>query len=228
MAPNRKEKRLASTPRSRSLQRFESFSDGVYAIILTIMAIELKIPNLVIHPTSVLDFRFLVAELPKLTSYALGFFMVSTGWVSHLLMSRELQRTNMQLIATNLVGLFLFSLIPAATAFVGDRPALSQAVILWTIVSTTALAWFVPMVWASKRAGVAVPDWAVRRNRFSCLIGILAVGTSFNSIRAPWVLIFFAYGVQWIPIPIAIRIFAARPASIETLGADVETGDVGV
>lgn len=219
-------KRLAHTPRSKSLQRFESFSDGVYAIILTIMAIELKIPNLVIHPNSVLDFRFLATEFPKLISYALGFFMVSTGWVSHLLMARELHRTNMRLIATNLVGLFLFSLIPAATAFVGDRPTLPQAVILWTVVSVIALSWFIPMVWASKRAGVAVPDWAVRRNRFSCLIGIFGVASSFISIRAPWFLIFLAYGVQWIPIPIAIRIFTARRIPPKAIGGAEAHGDV--
>ena len=111
--------------KSPSLQRFEFFTDGVFAIIMTIMAIELKIPEVAAHLAGDWDFRFLAPELPKLLSYTLGFFMIATGWVSHLLMASLLEKTNIRLITTNLVFLFLASLLPAVTAFVGEHPTLT-------------------------------------------------------------------------------------------------------
>lgn len=194
--------------KSPSLQRFEFFTDGVLAIIVTIMAIELKIPELGEHVTGDWDLRFLVPELPKLLSYALGFFMISTGWVAHLLMARELERTNIQLITANLVYLFLASLLPAVTAFVGDHPTLPKAVFLWSAVAATVLIWGGQvMVRAARSAGLARILWAERRNNWAASVAVIAVASSLVSIHAPLVLIFIAFALHWIPVRQATRLF---------------------
>ncbi|MEO6114391.1 MAG: TMEM175 family protein [Sphingomicrobium sp.] len=200
-----------SGTKSPSLQRFEFFTDGVFAIIMTIMAIELKIPEVAAHLAGDWDFRFLAPEMPKLLSYTLGFFMIATGWVSHLLMASMLERTNIRLITTNLVFLFLASLLPAATAFVGDYPTLPKAVMLWSAVSAAVLIWGDhALVRAARSAGLPVVPWAARRNLCASFVAIFAVVASSVSIHAPWVLIFAAYALHWLPIRYAIWLFEPR------------------
>lgn len=197
--------------KSPSLQRFEFFTDGVLAIIVTIMAIELKIPELGEHLAGDWDFRFLVPELPKLLSYALGFFMISTGWVAHVLMARDLERTNIQLITANLIYLFMASLLPAVTAFVGDHPTLPKAVFLWSAVAATVLIWGGQvMVRAARSAGLARIIWAERRNNWAAAVSVVAVASSLVSIHAPLVLIFIAYALHWIPLRLATRLFGSE------------------
>lgn len=93
--------------------RFEAFSDGVIAIILTIMVLELKVPR---EPT--LD---ALAQLwPVWIAYALSYYNVFSLWVEHheaLMLATEVDRP---VLFAN--GLFLFcaSLIPFATAFAGE------------------------------------------------------------------------------------------------------------
>lgn len=189
-----------SGSKSPTVQRFEFFTDGVLAIIVTIMAIELKIPALGEQLIDDWDFGFLAAELPKLLSYALGFFIIATCWVTHLTMTRILERTNIRLIAGNLVYLFLLSLLPAATAFVGDHPTLPQAVMLWSAVSAAVVVWADQMMArAAQSVGLPVVPWVVRRNYCASSVAILAVAASMVSIHASWMLIFAAYALHWIP-----------------------------
>lgn len=212
-----------SGSKSPSLQRFEFFTDGVFAIIMTIMAIELKIPEAAAHLAGDWDFRFLVPEAAKLLSYALGFFMIATGWVSHLLMASLLEKTNIRLITTNLVFLFLASLLPAATAFVGDHPTLPKAVMLWSAVSAAVLIWGDhALVRAARSAGLPVVRWANRRNICASLVAIFAVVTSTVSVHASWVLIFAAYALHWIPIRHASRLFGAT--ATQRPGPEAEHG----
>ena len=199
--------------KSPSLQRFEFFTDGVLAIIVTIMAIELKIPDLGGHLGGAWDFRFLVSELPKLLSYALGFFMISTGWVAHLLMARDLERTNIQLITANLVYLFMASLLPAVTAFVGDYPTLPKAVFLWSAVAGTVLIWGGQvMVRAARSAGLARTIWAERRNNWAAAVAVIAVVSSLVSIYVPVALMFVSYALHWIPLRQATWLFGSAAA----------------
>lgn len=211
-----------SGPRSPTAQRFEFFTDGVFAIVVTIMAIELKIPEIGEHLVGEWDFAFLAPELPKLLSYALGFFIIATGWVGHLLMSRELVRTNVQLISANLVYLFLASLLPAATAFVGDHPALPQAVMLWSAVGAAALIWgnYV-LLPAAEGAGMPKFPWARRRNICASVVALAAVAAPIVSIHASWGLIFVAYALYWIPIRQASRLFGSQALSGAERSTDI-------
>jgi len=208
-------------PKSPSVQRLEFFTDGVLAIIMTIMAIELKIPELGEHLAGDWNFGFLVPELPKLLSYALGFFMIATGWVSHLLMARSLERTNVQLIAANLVYLFLISLLPAATAFVGDHPTLPKAVFLWGAVASTGIIWGDQvMVRAAESAGLARLEWGRRRNFWASMLALLAVAASLVSVRLPGVLIFLALALHWVPMRHAIRLFETSAGAMPPVEVD--------
>src|SRR5271170_1488390 len=92
--------------------RLEAFSDGLIAIIVTIMVLELKVPH---HAT--LD--NLITLAPVLLSYALSFLVVSIMWVNHHHLLHTVHKVDGQLLWTNINLLFWMSLIPFATGLLG-------------------------------------------------------------------------------------------------------------
>lgn len=94
--------------------RLEAFSDGVIAIIITIMVLELKVP----HGAS-LD--ALVPLLPVLLSYVLSFIYVGIYWNNHHHMLHASSRVNGAVLWANLHLLFWLSLIPFVTGWMGEN-----------------------------------------------------------------------------------------------------------
>jgi len=95
--------------------RVEAFSDGVIAVILTIMVLELHAP-----PTATLD--GLREVMLPLFLYALSFIVVASMWVHHHGLLKTAKRTTPRFLWSNLNLLFWMSLIPFATATVGKYP----------------------------------------------------------------------------------------------------------
>src|ERR1700746_2820042 len=95
--------------------RLLAFSDGVIAIIITIMVLELKAP----HGA---DWSDLVKLAPVFFSYVLSFACVAIYWNNHHHLLYTLSRVNGTILWANLHLLFWLSLIPFATAWVGDNP----------------------------------------------------------------------------------------------------------
>jgi TMEM175 potassium channel family protein len=94
--------------------RIEAFSDGVIAILITIMVLELKVP----HGTDVAA----VAPLwPVFLSYVLSFVYVGIYWSNHHHMFQAVQRVNGAVLWGNLHFLFWLSLIPFTTGWMGEN-----------------------------------------------------------------------------------------------------------
>jgi uncharacterized membrane protein len=94
--------------------RLEAFSDGVLAIIITIMVLELRAP----HGE---DFASLVPLLPSLLSYVLSFVYVGIYWNNHHHLLHTATRTSGAVLWANLHLLFWLSLFPFATAWMGEN-----------------------------------------------------------------------------------------------------------
>ena len=95
--------------------RLEAFSDGVLAIVITIMVLELSLPT----GDGIGDFANI---LPLLLTYVLSFFFVAIYWVNHHIIFNMLERVNLKIIWTNIIWLFVISLIPFTTAWAGKYP----------------------------------------------------------------------------------------------------------
>lgn len=93
--------------------RLEAFSDGVIAIIITIMVLELKIP----HGA---DWDALRAVIPALLTYMLSFVFLGIYWNNHHHMLHATHRINGRILWANLHLLFWLSLTPVVTAWVAD------------------------------------------------------------------------------------------------------------
>jgi uncharacterized membrane protein len=92
--------------------RLEAFSDGVLAIIITIMVLELKVPD----GTRLEDLRPLI---PDFASYALSFIFVGIYWNNHHHLMQAVKTVNGPTLWANLHLLFWLSLIPFATRWIG-------------------------------------------------------------------------------------------------------------
>lgn len=94
--------------------RLEAFSDGVLAIIITIMILEIKAPEG--H-----EFADLKPLIPKFLSYILSFIYVGIYWNNHHYLLHGLSKVNGKVLWSNLHFLFWLSLIPVSTAWMGEH-----------------------------------------------------------------------------------------------------------
>ena len=97
-----------------STSRLEAFSDGVIAVIITIMVLELKVP-------SAGGPRGLRAIAPTLAVYALSYAFVGIYWINHHLLLDRIEQSTPGILRTNLLWLFCLSLVPFFTAYVLDK-----------------------------------------------------------------------------------------------------------
>lgn len=94
--------------------RLEAFSDGVLAVIITIMVLEMKVPH---GP----DWQSLQPLLPVFLSYVLSFVYIGIYWNNHHHMLHTLQHVNGRVLWANLHLLFWLSLVPFVTGWMGEN-----------------------------------------------------------------------------------------------------------
>lgn len=115
-------------------RRLEAFSDGVLAIIITIMVLEMKVP----HGA---DFAAIWPLWPVFLSYILSFIYIGIYWNNHHHMLQAVQRLNGSIMWANSHLLFWLSLVPFATGWMGENhfaaapTALYGAVLLMTAIA---------------------------------------------------------------------------------------------
>jgi uncharacterized membrane protein len=94
--------------------RIEAFSDGVMAIIITIMILEIKAPERS-------DFASLLPLIPVFLSYLLSFLYVGIYWNNHHHMFQVVKKIDGTILWFNMILLFWLSLIPFATSWIGKQ-----------------------------------------------------------------------------------------------------------
>jgi len=104
--------------------RLEAFSDGVIAVIITIMVLELKVP----HQNG---FSGLYAVLPTLFVYALSFAFTGIYWINHHHLVHRTDEADSLILYANLAFLFSLSLLPFFTSYVLDKKMDSFSVALY-------------------------------------------------------------------------------------------------
>lgn len=117
--------------------RLEAFSDGVLAIIITIMVLELKMPK-----AGDASFSALLPVLPKFLSYILSFIYVGIYWNNHHHMLQSCKTVNGKVLWANLHLLFWLSLFPFTTAWAGENHVAGPPLALYGFVLfMAAIAW---------------------------------------------------------------------------------------
>jgi uncharacterized membrane protein len=120
-----------------SKARLEAFSDGVIAILITILVLELKVP-------SGADWDALRPVLPVFLTYVLSFVFLGIYWNNHHHMLHAATRINGKILWANLHLLFWLSLIPFVTGWMGEsRAAPLPTAVYGVVMLSSAIAYFI-------------------------------------------------------------------------------------
>jgi uncharacterized membrane protein len=175
--------------------RLEAFSDGVIAIIITIMVLEMKVP----HGT---DLHDLAGILPVFLSYLLSFVNVGLYWNNHHHLFQAAKHVNGAVLWANLHLLFWLSLFPFATGWMGENHVATWPVAIYGLVLVMAgIAYYilVQTLLAAHEADspLAKAIGADYKGKISVGVYAAAIGLAFvNS----WIAIFLyvAVAVIWL------------------------------
>ena len=157
--------------------RLEAFSDGVLAIIITIMVLELKVP----HGDGL---AALWPLLPVFLSYVLSFLYVGIYWNNHHHLFQAAERVNGAVLWANLHLLFWLSLIPVVTGWVGENHLAAAPTALYgAVLLMSAVAYWIlqrTLIAANGRDSTLAQalgrDW---KGKLSPVLYLAAIGLSF-------------------------------------------------
>jgi len=175
--------------------RLEAFSDGVIAIIITIMVLELHIP----HGA---DLAALAPLWPKFASYTVSFAFLGIYWNNHHHMLQATRHVDGRILWANMHLLFWLSLFPFATAWTGESHFAPVPVATYGVVQLLAgVAYFILSQVLIARHGADSPLARALgsdvKGRMSMALYVVAVGVAFV---APWIscAIFVAVMIMWL------------------------------
>ena len=135
-----------------SKDRLEAFSDGVFAIILTLLVLELRAPSMPAHSGLGQYAVAMVPLIPKFVSFVLTFAMISIHWVSHHCFFLHLRRVTIQLVWLNNLFLLWICFLPFPTAMLGNNPIDQFPVLLYGVNSLLcALTFYAFRSYANRR-----------------------------------------------------------------------------
>ena len=178
-----------------STGRMEAFSDGVIAIIITIMVLELRTP----HGADLAALRPL---LPKFACYAVSFVFLAIYWNNHHHMLQATRHVDGRILWANVHLLFWLSLFPFATAWTGESHFAPVPVAAYGVVQLLAgCAYYILSRLLIRRHGedsaLARAVGSDRKGRISMALYLAAVGVAFLS---PWAscAIFVGVAILWL------------------------------
>ena len=123
--------------------RLEAFSDGVLAVIITIMVLEIKVP----HGTDIQSLRPL---LPVFVSYFLSFIYIAIYWNNHHHLMHSVKNIDWKVLWANMHLLFWLSLIPVATGWMGENNFEKWPVVVYGIILLMAAIAFTILLYVLK------------------------------------------------------------------------------
>jgi uncharacterized membrane protein len=147
------------TPELVSKSRLEALSDGVFAVVMTILVLQLGGAAISDAKTATELEAALFAQWPTFVSYAISFLVVGLYWVSHHTYFTFIQDVDETQLWLNLLFLFCLSLIPFAAELIGDHPYFRAGAVLYGLDLTACTgALYLNWQYAWNRGHVLVKD----------------------------------------------------------------------
>jgi uncharacterized membrane protein len=155
-------------------ERLSAISDGVFAVLITVLVLELRPPEL---PT----FKALVLLWPTWLSYAVSYLFIAIVWTNHHYLMRYATEATHRLLWFNFAHLFSMSLLPLSTAWMAVSELAPEPVAFYAMVFLLVNATYIGLIWELiDRAPVDEVSPTVRRNMrvrsiaTLCLFGVAA------------------------------------------------------
>lgn len=195
-------------------QRVETFSDGVFAIVATIMMFELNVPNKL---ATSLDSTDLKSFAGSILTYALSYLVVFTLWVSHHYLLLTVRQPDRNLVWLNGLMLFFVSLIPMAARFFGSSVLSPNAAAIYGFVLLLATASFGFLrVHAIKLAEEdlqrSIHRQVLRKIWITVAVYAASMPLSFIDVRLSWICFLITPVMFFVPVVRgSARMHSTRP-----------------
>src|SRR5919107_5859275 len=193
----------------RGLDRLIFFSDAIFAIVMTLLILEIRAPDDVPSNVTATEVPSLVGALwPKFFSYVLSFLVIGTYWIAHHQTFRYVRSYDRPLLWLNLVFLLSISFIPFPTDLLGEYGELRFSVIFYAASLGMARLLLALVWWYIFRGPIQTSDdldpglanYHFLRSLAIPAIFFLSIGIAFfspNAAMASWVLLVVADAVMW-------------------------------
>lgn len=187
--------------------RIEAFSDGVCAIVMTLLAFQFKVPSFTLDANMQQNFRELLHVAPNFVSFVFSFIFVAVFWVNHHLLFHSIKHTDRKLLWLNIHLLFWLTIIPFPTNMVGDYPFVSlPAICLAVVLLMVSVSSFLVRHYSFKKATLENENTSARvikegiaQNVIAILLNLAAIVTAFFSVTITYIIFLLVLIIFSIP-----------------------------
>lgn len=193
---------------TKELDRIIFFSDAIFAIVMTLLVLNIPVPNLP-PGSAATELPNRVFDLwPKFLSYVLSFLVIGTYWVAHHGAFRHFRSYDTTLVWLNLLFLLSISFMPFPTALLGEHGEHQFTVALYAISFAIPRLILALLWWHAMRGRIVLSDsldartlkYHLTRSLAIPVVFLLSIVVSFFSVSATiatWVLMFVADAALW-------------------------------
>ena len=192
---------------TRGLDRIIFFSDAVFAIVMTLLILDISVPDIP-QDSATAELPARVLDLwPKFFSYALSFMVIGTYWIAHHGTFRYFRSYDRMLMWLNLLFLLSISFVPFPTALLGEYGEQQFAVVLYALSLAVPRLLLAVVWWYATKRNLLIENLDPRISRFHLIrslaipaLFLLSTVVSFFSVSATilsWLLMFVIDAVLW-------------------------------
>jgi uncharacterized membrane protein len=181
------------------MERIVFFSDAVFAIAITILALEIRMPKEIAHVSNAELLNMLLAIWPKYLGYMVGFLSIGNFWVIHHRQYRHIERYDTRLMFINLLVLMAVAFIPFPTAVISENGNRTATILYALSASLVGMLSTLLWVYASHKRRLtsqnlpgSVIQRGVVRNLIAPIIFLFSIGLSYfnpDLAKFSWILI---------------------------------------
>jgi len=159
--------------------RLEAFSDGVFAIVITLLILDIRFPDV--------DYSQFVTTLgsllPRILAYVMSFIIIGLYWVVHHNSMHAMKKTDRGFLWLNILLLLCVSFIPFPTSLLGRYPFQAWPIIIYgiTLITCNAVG-YVMLVYVNFHPHLAIPDFSKRYIRSHTPVYLVVNGSYLGAI----------------------------------------------
>lgn len=190
-----------------STSRIEAFSDGVFAIVITLLAFQFKVPKFThsasLHTNSI----ELLKILPNMIGFIFSFFFVAVFWINHHQLYHSIKEANRKLLWYNIHLLFWITMLPFPIAMIGDNPEVAiSAMSLGVVLLMSSFSAFLVRRYSyttAKLVNETLTEDSIqhgfKNNIIAIILNLVAIVAAIYSVYIAYSIYFIVLGLFAIP-----------------------------
>jgi uncharacterized membrane protein len=188
--------------------RIEAFSDGVFAIVITLLAFQFNAPHLTRGVGIEQNFNELLKVYPNFISLVFGFLYVSVFWVNHHQLFHSIKEADRKLLWHNIHLLFWITLVPFTTGMVGDYPKIPlSAIALASVLLMVSVSSYIVRRYSYSHAAMInehssaqIIKSGLSRNLIAIVLNLAAIGIAFVNVMLSYIVFTIVLTMFIIPL----------------------------